>query len=518
MAKVRDSLTPEQEEILSLIARGHTNGQIAEHLGISLEGAKRHVSEIIAKLGVESREEAVQAWRSQEPAGRRFARGLRVLLAPIAVHKRITGTVAVAVVAAVTAGGLFLATRGGPTEHARELPHSSTFGQVVATPRFFNRLQMMDSAVGWAQFQSNEEGLPSQIIRTEDGAQTWRNVSPALPGGETIHQAFFLDTAHAWVLIDDVTAASPPLLPTRISRVAWTADAGKTWTESAPVGISTPVPPLGSDLLMITFADSQHGWVRDNAGTLFRTTDSGNTWHRISVSSGTNSQPVTGHLPASCSAGLTFRDSSQGYAAGTCPNDSSGLPLFFRSENAGASWTRQSLPLPGNAQQSVGGCQCVVSLPSFPTPSDGFVALWSPIPMGASHSAATSWQRTVYASHDGGRTWQVIGAPHTGDAYLGMVRFVDAMHGWLVDSTQDSARSFRTVDGGLTWQQLPGDQFLAPLNFTSPTEAWALSVPRDASGPWGVIHSVDGGETWQPVVPGQTDPRAPAFSTPPPGK
>jgi len=136
--------------------------------------------------------------------------------------------------------------------------------------------------------------------------------------------------------------------------------------------------------------------------------------------------------------------------------------------------------------------------------------------MGASPSAATSWQRTVYASHDGGRTWQVIGAPHTGDAYLGMVRFVDAMHGWLVDSTQDSARSFRTVDGGLTWQQLPGDQFLAPLNFTSPTEGWALSV--DASGPWGVIHSVDGGETWQPVVPGQTDPRAPAFSTPPPGK
>lgn len=64
-------LTDRQREVLRLIAAGHTNAQIAEALGVSLDGAKWHVREILSKPGVASREEAAAIWlREQRPAAR----------------------------------------------------------------------------------------------------------------------------------------------------------------------------------------------------------------------------------------------------------------------------------------------------------------------------------------------------------------------------------------------------------------------------------------------------------------
>jgi DNA-binding CsgD family transcriptional regulator len=65
-----DVLTPREWEVLSLIKEGLTNPQIAQRLGISEHGARFHVSEILSKLGVESRQEAAQ-WTPRQPIGRR---------------------------------------------------------------------------------------------------------------------------------------------------------------------------------------------------------------------------------------------------------------------------------------------------------------------------------------------------------------------------------------------------------------------------------------------------------------
>ncbi len=57
----QDALTTREREVLDLIRRGLTNEEIAQRLGISLDGAKYHVSQILSKLGVGTREEAASA-------------------------------------------------------------------------------------------------------------------------------------------------------------------------------------------------------------------------------------------------------------------------------------------------------------------------------------------------------------------------------------------------------------------------------------------------------------------------
>jgi NarL family two-component system response regulator LiaR len=52
-------LTPREQEVLELLVQGLSNADIAEQLVIGLSTAKFHVSNILSKLGVTSRSEAV---------------------------------------------------------------------------------------------------------------------------------------------------------------------------------------------------------------------------------------------------------------------------------------------------------------------------------------------------------------------------------------------------------------------------------------------------------------------------
>ena len=72
-----DVLTPRQKEVLELLRAGRSNPEIAQELGISRDGAKFHVSEIITRLGVTSRREAVEsAPQRQEAPTARFGAGV----------------------------------------------------------------------------------------------------------------------------------------------------------------------------------------------------------------------------------------------------------------------------------------------------------------------------------------------------------------------------------------------------------------------------------------------------------
>lgn len=115
----RDSLTPRQREVLDLIARGKTNGEIAEHLGITLDGAKFHVREILAKLGVESREEAAAWWRADRTRRSRLGDTLRGLVGVVSL-KPVAAAAGAAVIAAVAGYVAFAVWKG--TEPAKALP------------------------------------------------------------------------------------------------------------------------------------------------------------------------------------------------------------------------------------------------------------------------------------------------------------------------------------------------------------------------------------------------------------
>ncbi len=104
-----DVPTPREWEVLELIRKGMSNPEIAARLEITRAGARYHVSEILSKLGLRTRQEAAR-WRREDhrpwwTAG----------LAPFAFLGRRSGPVLAALKggALVVSGGVVIASVGG---------------------------------------------------------------------------------------------------------------------------------------------------------------------------------------------------------------------------------------------------------------------------------------------------------------------------------------------------------------------------------------------------------------------
>ena len=355
-------------------------------------------------------------------------------------------------------------------------------------------VEIFSSGAGWASgpgYLANAAGqsLAKGPYRTTDGGVHWIKVAPPTVANVSKdgEAEFFLDSNHAWVA---EAAGSANAVADHVV-VFSTADAGKTWLQSAALRIS---PVDRSDVIWegsgyihwMCFIDSRTGWLLVESGpaspmgptwrtgALFRTTDGGLSWTLVANNPGSTvvrslggscasgygigdgvvfSTSLNGWLPldgcASSDALLVTQDGGVSWSVQYVPLSYPRLPYFIDSEHAvllgqgdvmattsdgGLSWVTQP-PLPD---------QC--SLLTFIDPSDGWC-----IGRGAATPGA-GW--FVFRTRDGGHTWvKESGATGTGWG----LTFVDTNVGYqAVGESPDMGEwaLFRTVDGGLTWTRI----------------------------------------------------------------
>jgi len=109
-AACEGQLNARQRDVLRLIADGYTNAQIAERCDITLDGAKWNVSEILGKLGLDSREEAADYWRWRSCLRHRLAAPMRAIVGLSAFKWIAAGGLAVV---AIGAGAIAWAATNG---------------------------------------------------------------------------------------------------------------------------------------------------------------------------------------------------------------------------------------------------------------------------------------------------------------------------------------------------------------------------------------------------------------------
>jgi DNA-binding CsgD family transcriptional regulator len=196
-----DALTPREHEVLGLVRLGLTNEEIAERLGITLDGAKYHVSQILSKLGVATREEA--AALTAEPERRRWWAAL-----PLAA--KAAG--AALVVAAVTGLGVLawgvLETEGeSPSSSAQEVPNCELTVESVIDC-WASASQRPNSVLHIIGRQTTFPGETSDI-EVEANEEHWID-----RGNDRARSTLVYDTDDADILVSSITTDETEFLVT----------------------------------------------------------------------------------------------------------------------------------------------------------------------------------------------------------------------------------------------------------------------------------------------------------------
>lgn len=332
-------------------------------------------------------------------------------------------------------------TNGGTSWTNVELPGVSTdpaYSRSVQTARFSDALH------GWAvvvesgyNFNTYTYVYRQTGMRTADGGATWQNfdADPFALGSNGYYNTMFqfvnANTAFARLGYSDSVKRS--------------IDGGVTW-QPLPLptllwGYATSFQAFTADVII----------VRDYANRTYLTVDGGAHW-ALREASGTPSPSLNS---------VWFFDSREGVAIG---NDGSSV----RTTDGGQTWTT-STP---NGNYGWRNMQFL---------ADGSVG-WVSSATGA-----------IYRSTDKGHSWLSPVPQTSAPMYASDFHFVDSLHGWAVSNQYSAANLFRTVDGGNTWQALPGytgSGGFSALRFADATHGVAV-------GPAGVaLTTSDGGDTW----------------------
>jgi DNA-binding CsgD family transcriptional regulator len=205
-ARHERELSERQRDVLRLMEKGHTNREIADMLGMSVDGAKWNVSEILTKLGLASREEAAEYWRWRHGGVWSRVRGLLAL--PL-VKVAAAGTAAIA---AVAIGAAILLPSGGDAPGQVRLRPNQPFVLEARVVKY-DRARMANKPMPEAALHQVEEQVHEVEWRHRDSAHTrWDAVHKKSVDNRWESTSFVADGQREWH-INDGTATVRPVEP-----------------------------------------------------------------------------------------------------------------------------------------------------------------------------------------------------------------------------------------------------------------------------------------------------------------
>jgi photosystem II stability/assembly factor-like uncharacterized protein len=349
-------------------------------------------------------------------------------------------------------------------------------------------IDMMDTANGWALYEIWGEDGP-WLVRTQDGGQTWSNVTPPDKLSEPVNyyeMAYsFYDALHAWIFY-------PP-------EVWHTQDGGQTWQLMSEIEDY-------SILHQMDFVDENIGWLLERdccaAGNefarLFRTLDAGATWELINSDAFRADLPVgiNHDLTSAYHPGMDFYDASTGWITLASIADYGGI---LRTGDGGYSWQSPALPVSEGATRHTSDsgeyAACNVFEPRAISVTSFFAVGICQAPNGD-----MSYSPYLHTTEDGGESWTIHRLPvHIGsplDHFAFDMVSPDVV--WISNAitSEAPANLYRSTDGGDSWVNISAidlSGYPPYLDFVDEQRGWTINQAAE------LLTTNDGGETWQPV-------------------
>lgn len=262
-----------------------------------------------------------------------------------------------------------------------------------------------------------------------------------------------------------------------------TNDGGSNWSRHA-------LTPGGEYIWSADFVDANHGWllaqpsseVASQQEALLRTEDGGRTWTGLG-------NPV---LSGDWAYRVVFANSSDGWLY----SQSAG-PYAYKSEDGGTTWRRVSLPTPPGGWAAAPAAS--ISTETFfvaahPTQGAGVMTAVVGIAAHSSHPPAgevfLGYPPLRVSTYDGGTP-----VPHV-YADVSPYRYFSIEHvGPYVDTGPANRFQLSSVDGGLSWQAVVPPSTYGAVGYVDALNWWwigsgARSTSSDAGRTWTGIRSI----------------------------